>query len=189
MAIETVKLTKALIHNGELREAGELVTVPETLAEQWAEAGRAVYTIRIKALRDGVVAHRHILVAGQEGIASQFRALDLHRDGAAEIVDPSQLTEPLPDRRPPVKPTPPPDPFNGQPRIKVTVTGDHLMFNSTHFGKGVALDLPEERACQELKSGFVKLATGARLTQAGERYLSALRSSRARAGDIFPTYA
>ena len=151
---------------------GELVKVRESTAHQLVSDGSAGYTAQIRALTD-IVVGTQTATRGVVLEVSEARAAQLVEDGVAEHYGPAMAHKrPVPARNArPVEA----DASGRYPRVRIMIRTEGTLIGNRVTSAGDVVDAPEPRAVGLVEGGHAELAAGAKLTDRGFVFLSALK--------------
>jgi hypothetical protein len=139
-------LENGVVLGDRVYKRGELAEAPASLAEKLVAAGRASYTVKVKALQPHTVIGSRVCSAGEELEVSGDMAVALSNRGAVEIASPAALASTLRDRL--VKWIAPlipkrPGPYDGEKKTKVKVIGRKGAFLvDQHYPAGATPKVP-----------------------------------------------
>jgi hypothetical protein len=174
-AVRVTRLGSASTIAGAVLAAGAVVRLPWDEAEAIVKSGRAEWAHAVKVGPRGLLIGSTHHGSGSTVLLPRRKAVEVHRNRAAEIVDASQFDE-AELKRP--EDGVPADPWAGDLKVQVQVIGKSFFHaNATHV-KGDIFELPEPVAARGIHAKALKLAKGAAFSRAGVDYLASLGTRR-----------
>lgn len=162
-----------------VHRAGDVVPVPEPLAEKLVSEGRASRGVKVRVIKAGLIGHRYCAVGD---------VLEADMDAAAHLIHREQVVYAgggLPPLFPVIKNAwkyfaqpEAPDPYAGEPRVRVKALR-LVAIPGGSMEAGQTASVPESHAARLLANKAVALAApGETLSERGKAFLERLVSPR-----------
>jgi hypothetical protein len=171
-AVRVTKLGASSQVEGRTVAAGDVVKLVWDAAEAFVRSGKAEWVHAVKVGPRGLLIGATHHGSGSTVLLPRRKAIEVYRNRAAELVDPSQFDEAELKRPEAGEPT---DPWASDLRVSVTVIGSKGFFHDhKSYLTGDTAELPEAVAARGVHARVLRLARGAAFSRAGVDYLASL---------------
>jgi hypothetical protein len=172
--LEPVRVTKLGAGSqveGRTVAAGDVVKLAWDAAADLVKSGKAEWTHAVKVGARGLLLGSTHHGSGSIVLLPRRKALEVYRNRAAEIIDPSQFDEA--ELKRPAEGVPA-DPWAGDLKVQVEVIGKTFFHANNTHQKGDKVELPEVVAARGVHAKSLRLAKGAAFSRGGADYLATL---------------